>query len=352
MKAKSLFAHLFALLLLLPFSSGHAAESAKSVGEQLYTQHCAACHGSDGDGGVGIPLALSDFQASVSDEYLAKTIKLGRPGRIMPAFATFTDQEIEALVKHIRGFSNVAYPKDNRTPIEGNPTLGKKVYEQNCASCHGQNGEGGSGTGVTFSRPRHLPIIAPALNNSGFQAAISDEMIKHTLMKGRKGTPMTSFLKNGLSEKDLDNVVAYIRQFKQQEQTLTAEDLAPTLTYESPYGLQETIDSIKRAVLGKNFRLIRVQTFDDGYVAKDKQKANKSIIYFCNFEFLNRALNIDPRVGMFLPCRITVVESKGKVLVMAINPLRLSSLFNNNELDKACIEMRDLYIEILEEATL
>jgi cytochrome c oxidase cbb3-type subunit 3 len=116
--------------------------------------------------------------------------------------------------------------------------------------------------------------------------------------------------------------------------------------------LEETIESIKRAVKGKNFRLIRIQTFDDGYVDKDKQDPKKTIIYFCNFQFLNHALGIDPRVGMFLPCRITVVEQQGKVQVMAINPLRLSKLFNNNELNKACEEMRDLYIEILEEATL
>ena len=342
---------LLSVFLLGLIASLQAAEP-KNIGQQLYVQHCSACHGTDGDGGVGVPLALDDFQASVSDTYLTTTIKLGRPGRIMPAFPTLSEQEVQLIVRHIRGFSKATYPNDDRTPIKGNTKLGKKVYEQSCAGCHGTNGEGGTGTGVTFSRPRNQPIIAPALNNHGFLAAASDEMIKHTLIKGRKGTPMTSFLKNGLSEQDLNNVVAYIRQFEKQPQEPLATDLSPTLVYESPYNLQETIDSIKRAVLGKNFRLIRVQTFDDGYVAKDKQQASKTIIYFCNFEFLNRALGIDPRVGMFLPCRITIVENKGKVLVMAINPLRLSRLFNNNELDKACVEMRDLYIEILEEATL
>ena len=339
-------------LLLSPFTSVLASGLDTQTGEQLYLQHCSACHGSKGDGGVGVPLALSDFQASVSDKYLAKTIQLGRPGRIMPAFTKFSKQEVTAIVNHIRSFSNVTHPEDNRTPIKGNVTLGKKVFAQNCASCHGKQGEGGKGTGVTFSRPRNQAIIAPALNNPGFLAAASDEMIKHTLIKGRKGTPMTSFLKRGLSEQDLNNVINYIREFEKQPPRAKPADTTPTIVYESPYDLKKTIDNIKRAVVGKNFRLIRVQTLDDGYVAKDKQKSNKTIIYFCNFNFLNRALGIDPRVGMFLPCRITVVEKKGKVLVMAINPLRLSHLFNNSELDKSCNEMRDLYTEILEEATL
>jgi cytochrome c oxidase cbb3-type subunit 3 len=270
----------------------------------------------------------------------------------MPAFTQFSEQEVAAIVKHIRSFSNVAHPEDDRTPIKGDANAGKQIYQQNCAACHGVHGEGGQGTGVTFSRPRNQPIIAPALNNPGFLASASDKMIKHSLVKGRNGTPMISFVKKGLSEKDLDNVISYIRQFeKQPRQKMHAEPTA-TLVYESPYDLQETIESIKRAVTGKNFRLIRVQTLDDGYVEKDRQKPNKTIIYFCNFNFLNRALGIDPRVGMFLPCRITIVEKDDKVLVMAINPLKLSKFFNNNELDKACEEMRKLYVEILEEATL
>ena len=340
------------VLLLSPFTLALAGEPTTQMGEQLYLQHCSACHGSDGDGGVGVPLALADFQASVSNNYLTKTIRLGRPGRIMPAFTNLSEQDVSSIVKHIRSFSKVAYPTENRTPIEGDAKLGKKIYQQNCASCHGLQGEGGKGTGVTFSRPRNQPIVAPALNNPGFLAAASDEMIKHTLMKGRKGTPMTSFLKQGLSEQDLNNVVSYVREFEKQSHKSRPKDTAPTLIYESPYSMTKTIDNIKRAVLGKNFRLIRIQSLDDGYVKNGTQQTNKTIIYFCNFSFLNQALGIDPRVGMFLPCRITVVENKGKVLVMAINPLRLSGQFNNKELNKACSEMRDLYEEILEESTL
>ncbi|MGD8925406.1 MAG: c-type cytochrome [Thioalkalispiraceae bacterium] len=326
--------------------------SASEIGEQLYLQHCSACHGNDGDGGVGVPLALDDFQSSVSDAYLNKTIRLGRPGRIMPAFTQFSDAEVAAIVKHIRSFSRVAHPDDDRTPIKGNPEHGKNIFEKNCAACHGKQGQGGQGTGVTFSRPRNQPIIAPALNNPGFLAAASDNMIKRTLMQGRRGTPMISFIKKGLSDSDLNDVISYIRSFEKLPHKQKHTDAAPTIIYESPYSVQETVESIKRAVVGKNFRLIRVQTLDDGYVDKDRQNHKKMIVYFCNFEFLNRALGIDPRVGMFLPCRITVVEKNGKVLVMAINPLRLSHFFNNNELDRACDEMRNLYIEILEEATL
>jgi cytochrome c oxidase cbb3-type subunit 3 len=49
---------------------------------------------------------------------------------------------------------------------------------------------------------------------------------------------------------------------------------------------------------------------------------------------------------------VTIVEREGKVQIMSINPRRLSALYNNAELDKACDEMHTVYEAILEEATL
>ena len=39
-------------------------------------------------------------------------------------------------------------------------------------------------------------------------------------------------------------------------------------------------------------------------------------------------------------------------MVMSINPLYLSNLFNNHELDEACKHMHAIYTEIIEDATL
>jgi cytochrome c oxidase cbb3-type subunit 3 len=321
-------------------------------GEHLYNQHCAACHGSNGDGGVGVPLSLPDFQSSISNEYLRKTIRIGRPGRVMPAFTQLTDTDVNDIINYMRGFAKVKVPTENTQKIKGNITRGKKLYSKHCATCHGKSGEGSKGTGVTFSRPRNLPIMPPALNNSGFLASATDHMIKHTLEKGRRGTPMISYKEQGLSNSDINDIVSYVRSFEKPKQKITKDELNPIISFESAYSVAETIENIKRAAIGKNFKIIRIQTLNNGFTPKEKDNPSQTIIYFCNFSLLNQSLAIDPRVGMFLPCRVTVVEQKGKVMVMAINPLRLSKLFNNSELDRSCLEMRDIYIDIIEEAIL
>lgn len=329
--------------------------SAEENGAALYKENCAVCHGNEGKGGVGVPLALPDFQYAVSDQFLARTIRRGRPGRVMPAFKKFSNAQITAIVRHIRTWDPgkpIRYP---RIKVTGDPAKGRILYKKHCAACHGKNAKGGEGTGVTFSRPRNLSIIAPALNNQGFLYAASDQMIKATLMNGREGTPMVSFLKQGLNEQNINDVVSFIRSLEKQAPIHARSEPGHdklTVTYESPYNMKDTIAALKRAIIGENFRIIRIQTINNGLVKKAQEDHNKIIIYFCNFQLLNNALAVDPRVGLFLPCRITVVKRQGKVMVYALNPKHLSYLFNNDELNKLCDSMSEVYISIIEEATL
>ena len=133
----------------------------------------------------------------------------GRPGRVMPAFPRFGDADIGALVAHLRTLADVPTPDYPITSLAGDAARGGKLFAQYCASCHGDIGQGGTGTGLTFSRPRNAPVMAPALNNPGFQHAASDEMLKATLLRGREGTPMPSLTSLGLVESDADGGRAF-----------------------------------------------------------------------------------------------------------------------------------------------
>lgn len=338
---------LVGILLPLPVPAAHD-------GARLYAQHCAACHGAQAKGGVGVPLALPDFLAQADDAYLRRTIRLGRPGRVMPAFTQLSDAEVSAVVAYLRGLAPAGMKSEIARAKPGNAARGAKLYADRCASCHGAHGEGGHGTGVTFSRPRDLPILAPALNNPGFLKAASDDFLKTVLMHGRRDTPMQSFLKQGLKERDIDDIVAHVRGFAAQPPTgaKVPKGESAVIVRESPHSLEQTVEQLKTAFSAANLRVIRAVPYDEGIVEKGKENPKRWIVDACDFNFLNKALAVDPRVGLFLPCRVTVAEHQGKVLVLTVNPKRLSAIFNNAELNEMCEQMQKIYTEIIEEAIL
>ena len=95
-----------------------AAQPAKGKGAggeaaALYTKHCAKCHLEDGKGLESLsPPNFTDakWQSAHTDAELAKNIRNGQGA--MPAFKdVLTPAQINALVKHIRGFRPKAAKK-------------------------------------------------------------------------------------------------------------------------------------------------------------------------------------------------------------------------------------------------
>lgn len=75
-----------------------------TVGELLWQQNCARCHGTDGRGGrqVQLSFASEQWQSQIDDAQIARTIAGGKPPN-MPAFADLlTPKQITSLVGHIR----------------------------------------------------------------------------------------------------------------------------------------------------------------------------------------------------------------------------------------------------------
>lgn len=79
---------------------------------------------------------------------------------------------------------------------------GKALFQQ-CAACHGEEGEGRTG-------------IGPRLNSASFLAAASDAMLLRTISNGRAGTTMIEWQLT-LKPEQIESLVAYIRSWRQVE---------------------------------------------------------------------------------------------------------------------------------------
>ncbi len=324
-------------------------------GHQLYSKHCSVCHNENGMGGIGLPLNGEKVEHFPRD-YLFKTVRLGREGRIMPAFNKLSDAQINAIIDFIFSWKkNASEEVYSDIPVQGDIKNGQLLFLQKCSSCHGKDGKSeGLGTGVSISRERKFQVVPPALNNPGFLAAANDQWIRQTVKTGRPGTIMPSQSVLQISDQQLDDIVSYVRSFEANYSPPEAlEEDQPTLVFDSPYDFMTTISNLKQSLQGLNFRYFPDRFMEMGLAKDNKINKKQLSLRFCNFKQLYKMINTEPRLGVVLPCRVTVVEQPdGQVKLFVMNMKVVSRLFNNTQLSETADEMHESLMELIDEATL
>jgi cytochrome c oxidase cbb3-type subunit 3 len=350
MQTMAQISFLLIAVLLWPATSVAAPD-----GKQLYEKHCDACHQSHGEGGIGLPLSPIKL-ANVSDDYLYKTIRLGRPGRIMPSYQGLSDAQVHALVAYLRSWSGNPGMEFSDERIVGDPVNGEKHYKKRCSKCHADDGSGeGKGTGVTKSRERRFMVMPAAINNRGYLESASDHLIRNIIIADREDSKMPS-MRSKLSDQEINDVVAYVRAMQdtaaQPEAEEEAEDIQLSYVVESPNDFETTVNAVRQALTGSNFRIFADRYLEQGLIDEFSHNTRQLSLRFCNFNELYNMLNIEPRLGVVLPCRITVMEREsGEVILVAPNMKEMANWFNNDELEALAKSMNDTIQAVLEEAT-
>ena len=104
---------LIAAAVAITFGAAMAASAADA--KENWDKQCAKCHGADGKGQtkMGQKLGVKDytdakFQAEMKDDVAFKVIKEGAKDKegkqVMKAAEGLSDDDIKALVKHVRAF--------------------------------------------------------------------------------------------------------------------------------------------------------------------------------------------------------------------------------------------------------
>ena len=138
------------------------------------------------------------------------------------------------------------------------------------------------------------------------------------------------------------------------EETAPASDAFVPFIVVEAYGktLKQAAADLKRAIDGNNYVYIREQTLDSRLVPQSQENPDILIIYFCNFGMLDKALKLDKRVGIFLPCRVTLIRGVDSVRMIAVNPKFISKSLGDARLAEICKRLADDYQTILNEASL
>jgi cytochrome c oxidase cbb3-type subunit 3 len=141
-KARAAMVPVYAKYATMTAEQLAADEKAMGIGQRLYLNNCAQCHGSDARGAKGFPnLADSDWLGGNDHDYVKKTIVEGRVGMMPPmAAAVGTAEDVKNLANYVLSLSGSAH---NDVAAQ----LGKPKFAA-CAACHGPEGKGNMALGA------------------------------------------------------------------------------------------------------------------------------------------------------------------------------------------------------------
>ncbi len=146
-----------------------ADPDARAMGERLYLNNCAQCHGTDARGSRGFPnLTDADWLYGGEPEAIKTTITGGRNAMMPPFAATLDGEQVRDVVQYVRSLSGLT--GDNMRIQRG-----KDVFATNCAACHGADAHGNQIVG------------APNLTDGVWLYGSTEAIVTQTVSRGRNG---------------------------------------------------------------------------------------------------------------------------------------------------------------------
>jgi mono/diheme cytochrome c family protein len=151
--------------VLHPASDPDDLEEEVSRGGIIFAANCASCHGSagKGDGNASaslLPKPANLAAARFSDERLSSVLWNGVAGSAMPPWRQFPTEDLRALVAYIHSLHPPGAAPSTQEAT--NLNIGKSLFAANCASCHGDAGEGnGPAAGALAPSPTNFHLKKP-----------------------------------------------------------------------------------------------------------------------------------------------------------------------------------------------
>ncbi len=171
-RAEERFTPIFAQYQEVPIPELARDGEAMQVGERIYQNNCAVCHGANAQGGYGFPnLTDDDWLYGGEPENIVTTLERGRNG-LMPSWQQLGEANIENLTQHVLALSDLEHDAESAEQ-------GASLFASVCAACHTPDGTGNQALG------------APNLTNDTWLyrapgQSVADS-IRQTLRNGRNG---------------------------------------------------------------------------------------------------------------------------------------------------------------------
>jgi len=148
---------------------------ARKLGQAIFANTCATCHGSSAHGAIGYPNLSDDiWKWGGTPGDVLHSVQDGRDG-VMPPWGTVLTgmggpNAVDQVVAYVRTLGNPQLMENNFMAAQG-----KALYDGVCVACHGADGKGNQELG------------APNLTDADWLYGDSTESLHKTIADGRHG---------------------------------------------------------------------------------------------------------------------------------------------------------------------
>ena len=170
-------------------------EEARKVGQRLFLQNCAQCHGSDARGTTGFPnLTDNDWLYGGTPADIKHSLIHGRKANGMMAWksALGGEQGVKEMAAYVLSLSGREVNAEDAAKAAPKFAM--------CAACHGAEGQGSNAMGIALG--------APALNDNIWLYGGSQKAVEESIRNGRAGV-MPAWL-DILGEEKIHVISAYV----------------------------------------------------------------------------------------------------------------------------------------------
>ena len=148
---------------------------ALALGRSIFSNTCATCHGSSGQGAIGYPnLTDAIWNWGGTPDHVLQSVLDGREG-VMPEWGTVLTgmggpEAVDYTIAYVRTLAAPETLQNNYMAARG-----RKLYEGVCVACHGIDGKGNQDIG------------APDLTDDYWMYGSSRDSLYQTIVHGRHG---------------------------------------------------------------------------------------------------------------------------------------------------------------------
>jgi uncharacterized protein (DUF302 family) len=119
---------------------------------------------------------------------------------------------------------------------------------------------------------------------------------------------------------------------------------------ETDKAFDDVVAAIEENVPNNQFRVLAVHDVKETLAEKGLEYGDLKIIEICNAKFAHTALNKNPDVAMFMPCRYTVRVQDGRTVVSLNRPSMIAEMMPEADLGELAGTVEETLKKIMHES--